>query len=225
MTILLFLRKATIFLAAGLVPLFGDVMIPGSAKAAVISYQFSGTWNDAGAYNGTGFTGLLTLDDAEPDLLPADSSRGLYSSLGSMSVTLVDGTVFSGGSDNLRVRAYPEDPWGAGSSWQPQLSQPMGTMNGSPLALLDMSLRVFGSLLGDGILPIFDGDPNFAFSGTGLSVRYGQQSGLTNTISGKLTSLAVVSPVPLPPALPTLAAGIALLGLLGWRKISGAASI
>lgn len=204
----LYWRRSFSTVAAFLIAL---VILPGSSFAAIVSYQFEGVWN-AGSpiYSGTNFDGVLSFDTSQVDQ-NASSDYGTYSPLAEITFYNSIGTMLYSGQNNYKIFTAKD------YYWYPATDDPyVGFSNGISIPYFYSYIILNGDKNDDSIFPIFSNAVNLAQAD--VHILYEDLSGEYISADGYLTSFSQVSPVPLPPALPAFAAGLALFGFLGWRK-------
>jgi hypothetical protein len=214
------------------------------ANAATVTYNFTGILDfDATVvgtffstqFAGDTFTGSFSYDDATPDIY-----GGAFPGIATYSPTGMIETTFSGGTFANTATPYDQHivttDFNSGNNLTWTLSsfncEPAycgavggtgGTYEGSPLTFLQNYIQLIGDNSTAGIaidpldLSLYLGSLFALDAGAEYDPRTGTLGSLFRA-QGHLTSLSLVSEVPLPAALPLFAAGLGAMGLMGWRR-------
>jgi hypothetical protein len=215
------------------------------ANAATVTYNFTGELDLDATVIGTffsaqdagdTFTGTFSYDDATPDFL-----NGAIPGFAAYQPTGMIETTFSGGTFANTPTPYYQDITAADFNSGNPLSWALysfnceaaycglgdtgGTFEGSPLTFLFNSIQLIGdgSTAGIAIDPLDLSSYLTSLFFLDAGAEFDPTTGILGSrfnAQGHLTSLNSVSPpaVPLPAALPLLAAGLSAMGFMGWRR-------
>lgn len=185
------------------------------AAAATTSYAFTGTVTSGWAFGampdlvGQDFSGVITLSDTGTG--GSAWGVGLYAVPGTQVSVTYGGNDFQAGGTaaTLVVNSFWDSYSSTFTDTTPAFNgSTLGLTAAVALTLLDTS----GNMLTSGALAL----PNVVASAIKvLDVAFFDRYGQVAKYHGTLDSFAAV---PLPAGLPLLAAGVGVLGLVGWRK-------
>lgn len=198
--------------------LFLSLILPTFAFASTVSLD-DGTTDQAETYTYTGFIGTANLT---VDVKPDDGGNWVYNqnvdvtkNAGQgLGVNYSTGGLFGGGPDNSPALEYGETLVFTFSE-QVILSGFTITSNDQPSHYFNVLNRDDDSDIDFTIDP---GTGFVGFSGGPMSLLSFAITGLVNCTGLFIESIETPSAVPLPAALPLYAAGMGVLGFLGWRK-------
>lgn len=210
----------------------GVLLIGGAGGVAALTFDFTGTWqggplvgNFSGSFSYEPTTPVIGMDPSGTSYGPASFMLDTFDD-GSTIVNILteavvavdnDDTDFFPGADVISIGRF----FGGGVHPVDVLDAALGAEAlGVTLDLVDFS----GTAINSNALPLSYDLADYASAL--VAVRFGEEP-IFFTQLGVLSSLTQrqePNPVPLPAALPLFAAGLGLLGAMGWRRRRSAAA-